>query len=99
MTSPAEISTRDNAAAGRFEILVGDEVAGFAEYSVAHGVATMPHTVVEKAFDGQGLGSKLARYALDTVRERELKVRPLCPFIRRYIRRHKEYADLVHHRS
>jgi predicted GNAT family acetyltransferase len=98
MTAPAEISTRDNPDAGRFEILVGDEVAGFAEYSVADGVATMPHTVVDDAYDGQGLGSRLARFALDTVRERELEVRPLCPFIRSYIERHQEYADLVHHR-
>jgi predicted GNAT family acetyltransferase len=98
MTTPAEISTRDNPGAGRFEILVGDEVAGFAEYSVAHGIATMPHTVVHDAYDGQGLGSRLARFALDTVRERELEVRPLCPFIRDYIERHDEYADLVAHR-
>jgi predicted GNAT family acetyltransferase len=99
MTTPAEISTRDNPEAGRFEILVGTEVAGFAEYSVADGVATMPHTVIHDAFDGHGLGGKLARYALDTVRERGLEVRPLCPFIRSYIDKHEEYADLVHHRS
>lgn len=91
----SQITMRDNADAGRFEILVDDEVAGFAEYSVADGVATMPHTVVEKAFDGQGLGSKLAVFALDTVRERGLSVRPLCPFIRGYIDRHEAYADLV----
>ena len=99
MTTSAEISTRDNAEAGRFEILLGDEVAGFAEYSVADGVATMPHTVIDEAYDGQGLGGKLARFALDTIRERGLEVRPLCPFIRGYIDKHEEYADLVHHRS
>ena len=98
MTSSAEISTLDNADAGRFEILVGTEVAGYAEYSVADGVATMPHTVVEKAHDGQGLGSELARFALDTVRARGLKVRPRCPFIKSYIDEHDEYADLVAHR-
>ena len=90
-----QVTTRDNADAGRFEILVGDEVAGFADYTVADGVATMPHTVVEKAFDGQGLGGKLARFALDSVRERGLRVRPLCPFIKGYIDKHEEYADLV----
>lgn len=95
MTTPAEISLRDNADAGRFEILVGDEVAGFAERTIADGVATMPHTVVEKAYDGQGLGSKLAVFALDSVREQGLKVRPLCPFIKGYIERHEQYADLV----
>ncbi len=93
--TPAEITTRDNPEAGQFEILVGDVVAGFTQYTVADGVATMPHTVVDKAFDGQGLGSKLAVFALDTLRERGLKVRPLCPFIKGYIDRHEAYADLV----
>ena len=95
MTTLADITTRDNPDAGRFEILVGDEVAGFAVYSVDDGVATMPHTVIEEAFDGKGLGSKLAVFALDTIRERGLKVRPLCPFIKGYIERHDAYADLV----
>ena len=95
MSETGAISTRDNADAGRFEILVGDEVAGFAEYSVADGVATMPHTVVRKAFDDQGLGSKLAVFALDTLREHGLQVRPTCPFIKGYIERHEAYADLV----
>lgn len=95
MSETGAISTRDNPDAGQFEILVGDVVAGFTQYSVADGVATMPHTVVDEAFDGQGLGSKLAAFALDTLRERGLKVRPLCPFIRGYIERHEAYADLV----
>lgn len=95
MSETGVISTRDNTEAGQFEILVGEVVAGFTQYSVNDGVATMPHTVVEEAFDGQGLGSKLAAFALDTLRERGLKVRPLCPFIRSYIERHEAYADLV----
>ena len=95
MTTSADLTLRDNAEGGRFEILVGDEVAGFAHYSVADGVATMPHTVVEPAFDGQGLGGRLARFALDSLRERGLRVRPTCPFIKGYIDKHEEYADLV----
>ncbi|UUZ61064.1 GNAT family N-acetyltransferase [Nocardioides sp. B-3] len=95
MSENADVTTRDNPEAGQFEILVGDVVAGFTQYSVRDGVSTMPHTVVDKAFDGQGLGSKLAVFALDTLRERGLKVRPLCPFIKGYIERHEAYADLV----
>lgn len=90
-----QVTTRDNADAGRFEILVGDEVAGYAEYTVSDGVATMPHTVVEKAFDGQGLGGKLARFSLDTVRSKGLKLNPVCPFIKGYVDKHPDYADLL----
>ena len=95
MTQTPETTLRDNPEAGRFELLLGDDVAGYADYSVADGVATMPHTVIEDGHDGQGLGSTLARFALDSARERGLKVKPECPFIKGYIERHEEYADLV----
>ena len=53
------------------------------------------HTEVPPAFSGQGHASTLARSALDDARARGLKVRPLCPFIRGWIKRHDDYADLV----
>jgi uncharacterized protein len=43
----------------------------------------------------QGLGGQLARAALDDVRGRGLAVRPDCPFIRSWIAKHPDYADLV----
>jgi hypothetical protein len=33
---------------------------------------------------------------LDDVRARELRVLPVCPFVRAYVQRHPEYTDLVH---
>jgi uncharacterized protein len=32
---------------------------------------------------------------LDAARAGGLAVLPFCPFVRRYIQRHREYADLV----
>jgi uncharacterized protein len=55
----------------------------------------MVHTEIEPEWEGRGFGSTLAAGALDDVRVRGLKVRPLCPFVVAYIRRHPEYADLV----
>jgi uncharacterized protein len=46
-------------------------------------------------FEGQGLGSRLAAFALDDVRGRGLAAVPVCPFIAGYIRKHGEYRDLV----
>ena len=43
----------------------------------------------------QGLGSELVRAALDDIRTRGLEIVPRCPFVRRYLERHPEYADLV----
>ena len=44
---------------------------------------------------GRGIGSQLAKGALDQVRKRGMKVVPLCPFIKAYIEKHAEYQDLL----
>ena len=85
----------DNADAGRFELKSGDEVLGYTDYSVADGVMTLPHTVVDEAYSGQGHAGTIVSAALDSARERGLKVRPVCSYVASYIKKHPEYADLV----
>jgi hypothetical protein len=85
----------DNPEAGRFEVLVDGEVAGFAEYQRTKSAVAFTHTVIDPAFEGRGLGSVLARGALDATREARSPVLPFCPFIRGYIQRHPAYLDLV----
>ena len=53
------------------------------------------HTEVLPSFEGKGLGARLVAGALDDIRARGLRVVPFCPFVRAYIRRHPDYADLV----
>jgi predicted GNAT family acetyltransferase len=45
------------------------------------------------------VGSRLVRGALDDVRAGGRRIRPLCPFVRAYVDRHPEYADLVEDRA
>jgi uncharacterized protein len=85
----------DDADAGRFELRVGDEVAGFVEYSEEHGALAFTHTVVEPQHEGQGIGSALARGALDAARRRGRAVLPHCPFVRSWISKHPDHLDLV----
>lgn len=74
---------------------VDDRLAGFAQYRRHGGRLVFIHTEIDDAFEGQGLGSKLARAALDDARAHGLRVVPQCPFIAEWIRRHPDYADLV----
>lgn len=90
------VTVTDNPAASRYEARVGDEVAGFAAYRLREGVIVFTHTEVDPAHEGTGVGSVLARGALDDVRERGgREVVPLCPFIASWIERHPDYAALV----
>ena len=91
-TSP---EIRDAPDAHRYEIAVDGEVAGFAVYQRRGGRTYFVHTEIDTRFEGRGLGSTLAKAALDAERDRGEPIIPLCPFIRRYIERHPEYADLV----
>lgn len=90
-----EVVVTDAPEASRYEARVGDPVVGVAEYRLTPGVITFLHTEVMPAAEGRGVGGRLARTALDDARARGLRVRPLCPFISAYIRRHPEYRDLV----
>lgn len=79
----------------RYEIDVDGEVGGFIAYRRAPGLVDLVHTDVAPKFEGKGVGSELVKGALDDLRARGLKVRPTCPFVAAYIRRHPAYGDLV----
>jgi predicted GNAT family acetyltransferase len=90
------MSIQDNADHSRFEALAeSGEVAGFAAYERSGDRLVFTHTVVSDDFEGRGVGSALARAGLDAARDAGLGVVPRCPFIRAYVERHPEYADLV----
>lgn len=89
------VEITDHPEQSRYEARHGDALAGVAAYERTARRITFTHTVVDDAFEGQGVGSALARTALDEAREAGLAVVPQCPFIARWIDRHPEYADLV----
>ncbi|MCW5624888.1 MAG: N-acetyltransferase [Burkholderiales bacterium] len=91
----ADITITDNAVQHRYEASIDGRLAGFSDYNLLTDAVMFTHTEVLPAFEGQGVGSAIARHVLDDARARGLHVIPVCQFIAGYIRRHREYVDLV----
>jgi predicted GNAT family acetyltransferase len=84
----------NNEAAGQFEI-EADGGPALLRYLRTGDVLDLQHTEVPKPLEGQGFASDLARTALEYARAQHLKVKPTCRFVKAYLRRHPEFADLV----
>jgi predicted GNAT family acetyltransferase len=90
-----DTQVRDNEELSRYEIRVGDAVAGFTDYALHGTQLDLTHTQVEQQFEGRGIASTLIRELLDDVRRRGLQAMPYCPFVRKFIAEHEAYLDLV----
>ncbi|MGH9216690.1 MAG: GNAT family N-acetyltransferase [Acidimicrobiales bacterium] len=89
------IEVRDAPDRQRYEALVDGTLAGFVVYRDYGGARVFTHAEVFPAFEGRGVGSALARGALDDVRASGGSIVAQCSFIRIYIERQPEYADLI----
>ncbi|GHH65434.1 N-acetyltransferase [Streptosporangium violaceochromogenes] len=69
--------------------------AGRLDFVRRGGTVVYTHTEVDAEFGGRGVGGALVRAALDAARAEGAKVVPRCPFVKEWIGRHPEYADLV----
>lgn len=89
------ITVEDNADEHRYQVFVDGDLAGFSAYRGEPGRIVITHTRIDPDYEGTGVGSALARGALDDVRRQHLTVVPRCPFMAAYIKRHPEYQDLL----
>jgi uncharacterized protein len=91
----AELTFVDNRERGRYRVLLGGRPIAFSEYKTEPGRIVFTHTVVRPEYEGRGIGSRLAKFAVEDVRDRGLRIKPVCPFIRAYLGRHSEYDSIV----
>ncbi len=94
-TDVGTIAVADNPAEARYEARLGDRIVGIAEYELDDERIVFVHTQVDESAEGKGIGSALARGALDDAQARGIAVTVECPFISAWIRRHREYAGLL----
>lgn len=82
----------------RYEVLRDGHVLGFAAYQKTDQLIVFTHTEVDPELEGQGIGGRLVRGALDHVRTLGLSVLPICPFVQAWMLRHPDYLDLDYRR-
>lgn len=89
-----DLVVTNNEEARRFETS-GAGLLAFITYRRFPDRIVFQHTEVPAPLEGKGLAAKLARTALDFARANHLRVVPLCPYVSSFIRKHREYQDLV----
>jgi predicted GNAT family acetyltransferase len=93
--TPAKIQVIDNADQCRYEVSIGDRLAGFAKYRRRGDRVVFIHTEIGKEFAGKGLGGVLARHAVEDANAQGLTIVPVCPFIAAWLRNHPEARKRV----
>jgi hypothetical protein len=89
-----DITVTDDPDHRRYVARAGDDLAGAAVYIRSPELIAFLHTEVEDAYAGRGVGSALARKALDDARAQGLRVLAICPFVDGWIAKHPDYEDL-----
>jgi uncharacterized protein len=96
MTNQASPTVRHVQDRSRYEIEVDGTTAGFTAYrDRGEHQRVFYHTKVFEQFAGQGLASRLVREALDDVRRAGKRVVPVCPYVKGFLEKHGEFADIT----
>lgn len=85
----SDITVTRNDDASRYEIHVGEVLAGFAVFDRRPGTIRFVHTEIDPAFQGQGVAGQLAEQALTDAAASGDTIVPLCPYIAKYLRGHE----------
>jgi predicted GNAT family acetyltransferase len=78
-----------NDSESRYEIHLGETLAGFAEFRIRPGEILFVHTVIDPAFQGRGLAGILASETLADVVASGDTIVPYCPYIAQYLKTHE----------
>ncbi|GLU44333.1 GNAT family N-acetyltransferase [Allomuricauda sp. NBRC 101325] len=84
----------NNKEAKQFQFLLEDAIAKI-EYILAQDRIYLTHTEVPPSYEGKGIGSSLIKQTLEYIKEQDLTLVPLCPFVAMYIKRNPEWKALV----
>lgn len=94
--SPGGSEIRQDRERQVFELVLADEVVGYAPYEQeSDGVIVVPYVEIVPERRGQGLGAVLADGLLAEIRSSGQQVVPTCGWLASYVRENPGHHDLV----
>lgn len=78
-----------------FEAIIGNDRAVLEYRSNKEGKFFITHTEVPPALQGKGIASILVKHVFDYIRENNMRMIPVCPYVKSYLKKHPEQMDLV----
>ena len=91
----SNVHVRHNEDDKQFEADVAGGTA-LVTYSRKDGEITFWHTEVPSEAAGQGVAAALVKTALQYARDENLQVIPECEYVAAFVKKHREYGDIVH---
>ena len=74
-------------------VAVVDGQESVLDYRLSERTMTITHTGVPPSLRGRGVAADLTRFALETAREHDWNVVPVCSYAERFLSQHPEYHD------
>jgi predicted GNAT family acetyltransferase len=91
-----DITVTDAPERERFEAHDQDgTLLGVLTYQLTGNIIAYTHTGVEPEYEGHGVGSILARAAMDDARAKGRTVVPICPFVAAWLDDHHDYDAIL----
>lgn len=89
-----ETEIQNNTQWHRFELPVENEMA-VVQYTREGDVFLLMHTEVPEQLEGKGIASTLVQKTMEYLDAHHFKMRPYCPYIHTFLKRHPEWDRLV----
>ena len=83
-----------NPSTHRFEMEVEGHIA-FIDYKLTADKLFLIHTEVPKELEGRGIARAIVEKAFQFAKDKGYKVVPICPYIQSYLKKHREWDDII----
>lgn len=94
-TSSVAVGVRKDETTRLYEAVIDGRVVGNLAYETTGGRVALTHSYVDPDQRNQGVGSALARFALEDLSQSQTKVGIYCGFVADYVHDHPGWKDSV----